>query len=494
MDTSVIPFVGNHGPGSTATGDKTVPEKNSRYVPSIQTEQLYKLHPIQDVRAKTTSRPLSSKLEFVKKDAGSLRPITLESIAMQYGQQGWKDRWYQTIDNPDSILPISRFVKFGDQKRAQTRAVMGSQGELKPWTPATIDLSAATDWLNCLTVTNLFQGDILHYIMCGRSWDSKTSMGTIELGMFAGMGSALTFPVQTTVFCAFAVLATIVALHEAEMGIAPIDLSEVLSDYLDLNGFKKPYRAYANAIQIYGDDISVPEIAVSWLFKLLEHHGLVVNKDKSFFGESFVRESCGIFSAVGADITPLRYRIPVMKTGELVDYAAFEGTRSLVNRSFHYEYKTLYRGVIRQFREESLFVSSKTNHKKRWNHGDYGWQAFGKPDILWEEYRGEDDYIGWISFKPSCPDHIIEMWEKLQACTSYIPSVTSDTDRNSDYYHLNRAYMLATEYDIQQESHGKIKRGIRLTISDAIPYKKFLHGESFMAWRWASKLRSPFKR
>jgi hypothetical protein len=531
---------GKHGPGTTAEGAKTIQEKNRLWVPTLQTLLLCPTSPVDDIRL-PIAKPNPNKFMLVPKDNGSLRPITAESIAMQYAQQSLKRKWYKSIDFPTKGLeaPISKFVKFSDQSRAQALALRGSfvRHKKQDAKPGTIDLSAASDWLSVNLVTSVFKGDLLHKIMCGRSWETVVDFweglpyknhDVVELGMYAGMGSALTFPIQTTIFTAIAVWSTLVALHKKELGIAPQDLHVALNDYLDQYGFKPKYKAYSKSIQVYGDDIIVPELAVTEMIQMLESLGLKVNQDKSFFKDDAVRESCGIFACWGKDITPVRYRIPPWKNSGSLDYASLEGARSLTNFAYHHGYRMLYRSLIKIIKTHPLHINGdetrrtssrtifeeyriKNSRGKMTKVKRYPRQHLGDATFLFEEYRGDDDYLGFISNRPSEATHTIQVHESVKALTTWAMATKSDTDDESDYYdlqqHLYRKNILLSREDetnqssatevylsrngfavkLHKQSHGKVSRGVRLIKSNVIPAKIYFRGYSTMAWRLAPK-------
>lgn len=475
-------LVGRHGPGSTAGGFKTIVDKNLNYTRTLQTLQLTRIHPVAYPPPGTM---VSNELLMVSKDIGNLRPITPEPPSMQYGQQSLKDEIYRFTDDRRFGFPLSEFVKFSDQKPSQSAALLGSDSSVEwKYRPATIDLSAASDRLHVDLVSSLFSGNLLHMLMCGRTWKTKTSSAEIELRMYGGMGSALTFPVQTIVFTAAAIWATVVADSLSSVGLR-LPYTEILRDYLGPDGLRLKKEAKV-AIRVYGDDIIVPQYATDELLKLLAHLGLKVNVEKSFIGLSAVREACGVFALGGRDITPLRFRVPTFKKGGLLDFASFDGMRSLANRSFLYGYKTLYRHSIRFVRSRGLLIGSKELRKSKRVGRLYPDQRLDRADLLFEEYRGDSDYIGFISTRASKPSNVINIWESVRSFTTYAPLLEADRDEQSEYYHLTMAYNLMRRRDKHFDSHGQIPRGIRLVKVNAILCSPAERSYT-QAWRWAPR-------
>jgi hypothetical protein len=106
---------------------------------------------------------------------------------------------------------------------------------------------------------------------------------TEYLGKFAGMGNALTFPVQSVCFAAV----SIAAILDAE-GSSP--------------SYWKCRRA-SRHIRVYGDDIIVSRKYAHQVVNWLQDVGLQVNIKKSFLEGNF-KESCGVDAYKGVDITP----------------------------------------------------------------------------------------------------------------------------------------------------------------------------------------------
>lgn len=483
-----VEMPGKHGPGTTSIGAKDIVAKNHGYMPTIQTRHLTSYDP-ERVANTLLSSPRDSKLMLVPKDCKSLRPITAEAPEMQYAQQSLKLNWYETNDGTKD-LPIRHFVRYKDQRRSQVRALLGSKVSKSDSRPATIDLSSASDYLSVEVVCELFSGHLLSKVLAGRSWASQTSTGKVELGMYAGMGSAITFPVQTTVFTAVAILATLRSLHRCSDDHS-FNFEESKFEYLCGDGFKPYYRKYARAIQVYGDDIIVPEVAVADTLDILRALGLHVNESKSFSGPTPIRESCGIFACNGHDITPLRYRTPVIQNGGRIDFAAYEGQRLLINRSFQYGYGTLYRSLIFQLKTAKPYMSSKDIRRYNRRAGRDLEAPISVADlILWESYRGEDDYIGFISIEDSKPDTSVLTYEKKKG-KFFLTSKPVDpySDQLSDYYHLSQTYRKMVVSDSQSENHGKLDRGIRFKVGVAVinPVVR-ADGRIVRAWGLAPKL------
>jgi hypothetical protein len=96
------------------------------------------------------------------------------------------------------------------------------------------------------------------------------------------MGSAVTFPVQTYVFCMIAIGSL---LYKRRW---PVSISSI--------------RRASREVRVFGDDIIVPEDCWITTTEALVHLGLKVNTTKTF-GTGKFRESCGVDAYDGTNVT-----------------------------------------------------------------------------------------------------------------------------------------------------------------------------------------------
>jgi len=140
---------------------------------------------------------------------------------------------------------------------------------------ATLDLKEASDRVSNQLVLELFAnhphlGEAVQVVR-SRTADVPGT-GVIRLAKYASMGSGLTFPIESMVFCTLVFLGIEKALNR------PLTQQDVQSLY--------------GSVRIYGDDILVPVEYVKSVIQTLEAFGAVVNRNKSFWTGKF-RESCG---------------------------------------------------------------------------------------------------------------------------------------------------------------------------------------------------------
>lgn len=226
---------------------------------------------------------LPSRLIAVPKDQRGPRIICCEPLSHQWIQQGIR---YWLEDRMRST-ELGRSITLRDQENSRNRALRSSfDGKL-----ATVDLSAASDRLSTRLVEYVFQGspilDGMH--ACRTRVVYQNILGDCDshylLRKFSTMGSALTFPVQSIVFCILSVF----ALRMAD-GRLDTPLSSVKDDF--------------DQVTVYGDDIIIPVRALNAVKLVLHECGLKVNTDKTFGGNGCFRESCGMDAFRGYDVTP----------------------------------------------------------------------------------------------------------------------------------------------------------------------------------------------
>jgi len=221
-----------------------------------------------------------ARLISVPKSSTSRRTITVEPVLNQFRQQGLMTLLRESISE---CGVLSKSLDLTDQTHNQKLALEGSL--LDNW--ATIDLKSASDLLSVKLVESVFrhQGSFFDLMMDCRSSSVESDLAATEhLGKFAGMGNALTFPVQSICFAVTCIAAI-----------------------LDVGGQQPTYwnvRRAARHIRVFGDDIIISKRYAHQCVDWLHAVGLKVNVKKSFLEGNF-KESCGVDAFRGVDITPL---------------------------------------------------------------------------------------------------------------------------------------------------------------------------------------------
>jgi len=257
----------------------------------------------------------SAKLYFVPKDSSSLRTITAEPCLNMFIQQGLNTHLRKNISKCGIL---SRSLALTDQSKNQTLALEGSRtGE---W--ATLDLSMASDLLSLHLVKEVFwaRPKFLTSALECRTTQVEYNGSYITLKKFAGMGNALTFPVQSVTFALLAICAV-----------------------MEQEGIRPSYRnakAIARNVTVYGDDIIVPVRYAHSVIDWINSFGLIVNQKKSFTEGNF-RESCGVDAYKGYEVSPVYlHHDPVVSSSNPEQIA------SLVSSSNQLWFKGLYRAAL----------------------------------------------------------------------------------------------------------------------------------------------------
>lgn len=287
VDLSFIPV--RHGSGSVAEGKLSMADKYRSLVYDKKIDycckwmnnglsMAYYCPFVPD-----SSKPLNrtSVVRFVPKNAKKLRTICMEPATLQYFQQGVMRKLYAHFARHRYL---SKRIKLRDQTQNQQLARDGSIGNGL----ATLDLSAASDSVSWVLVRRIFQNTpVMRWMLATRSTHNRLPDGrVITSHKFAPMGSALCFPIECLVF------ASVIEYVARACGSAPSDTDRVWS--------------------VYGDDLIIPVDWVNPVIMILNRLGFIVNEDKSYIDGPF-RESCGKEYYLGVDVTPVYYRLPVIK-------------------------------------------------------------------------------------------------------------------------------------------------------------------------------------
>ena len=221
----------------------------------------------------------SARLISVAKNSTSRRTITVEPMLNQFVQQGLNTLLRDSISE---CKVLGNCIALSNQSLNQKLALEGSHYD--NW--ATIDLKSASDLLSLRLVKSVFRhnAQFLERMMECRSPSVEcANKDTLNLGKFAGMGNALTFPVQSICFAVVCLAAIL-----DQDGVAP--------SYWNL-------RRASRHIRVYGDDIIVTKRYAHQCVAWLQEVGLKINLKKSFLEGNF-KESCGVDAWRGVDITP----------------------------------------------------------------------------------------------------------------------------------------------------------------------------------------------
>jgi hypothetical protein len=285
----------------------------------------------------------SSRLKFVPKTLHKKRSICMEPIMYQWAQQGVR-LWFERAME-QSLLRHSVFLS--DQTMNQRAATFGA----KHLSVDTIDLSAASDSVPWELVKAIFPAKVLKYLAGTRTNTVVTPDGSEhELKKFAPMGSALCFPTQTTIYAAIVMMCGIAYRWGMDwnetLNLDEVDITELYYRTFRTS-LKKEIPAGDHRLQpfyIYGDDIICDSRITSNVVDALRKLGFRVNQEKSFVGNIPFRESCGIYSSFGKDVTPLLFKVQPLNLRMSIESLA--SYIDLANRAKEYGYTSLRSSLI----------------------------------------------------------------------------------------------------------------------------------------------------
>jgi hypothetical protein len=256
-----------------------------------------------------------SKMVLVFKDSGGPRVILAEPLEFMWIQQGLKGLMVDLLERRSHLR-----INFRDQGVNARLALSGSRR--RSW--ATIDLKDASNWNSLWLVKRLMPPSWFKLLLASRSSAAVLPDGSVHLlKMFAGMGSATTFPVEAAVFYALAV-ATLVCTYKCS-------------------------RQWAMAhVYTYGDDNIVPREYARGVMDVFERYHLKVNRSKSFV-DGFFRESCGTDAFAGYNVTPVRLKKPFAEArrGSVGLLSLTEFARGLQAKRYSAAAEIVYREVER---------------------------------------------------------------------------------------------------------------------------------------------------
>jgi hypothetical protein len=266
------------------------------------------------------------RLLAVPKTAKGPRLIASEPVEHQWCQQKIATFLACRYDS----TRIGKYVSLRNQSLSQRLVVSASLDQ----SLSTIDLSSASDRIATWHIEALMacHPQLLHAMHAVRTRyleDGVTDRALIRLNKFSTMGSALTFPIQSLLFLVIA--------------LASCDCD-------DLKGL----ASLEGKVRVFGDDIIVPSKYHVSLVENLTYLGLKVNTKKSFVS-GFFRESCGMDSWRGYDITPAK---PKTLVSDAVDdlQALMDVTNNLWKKGYWHLSKAIERYLPYQI-SKGLIVS-----------------------------------------------------------------------------------------------------------------------------------------
>lgn len=211
------------------------------------------------------------RLQAVPKTVDKDRLITVEPLYRKYAQQWVRQLLLESI-HAGPLRGTCMDLGYTDGPAMQRRLALKAS---RTGTYATLDLSDASDRITYNQVMTVFPSWVCALLDATRceyvSDEAGIGQGVQKLAIYAGMGNATTFVVETLFFSAF------------------------VKAYAWAHGLR-------TRVSVFGDDIICSsDVAARLLEEDFEF--FKINRAKSFVGADKLRESCGIFALDGEDIT-----------------------------------------------------------------------------------------------------------------------------------------------------------------------------------------------
>jgi hypothetical protein len=289
----------------------------------------------------------TSRMLFVPKDSRGPRIISCEPKELMYIQQGVSKHLVSYIE---TNVWTSGHVNFKDQTINAQLALHASVDRVN----ATLDMSDASDRVSRTLVSFLLPKGVFEKLDALRSHATILPNGEIMLlRKFAPMGSALCFPIESLVFWSLCVA--------------------VGSEFTD-----GCLQSAARLTYVYGDDLVIPSAWVSRVVEEFTKVCLRVNLDKSFYGSTPFRESCGVDAFDGHDVSINRVKkLPPWRPSDgtaIVAYLAYASNS--LELGMHRRAQHLAKivedlvGPIPRVRELGGFLAI-VDHRDWWDYADY---------------------------------------------------------------------------------------------------------------------------
>ncbi len=283
--------------------------------------------------------PLSGRYEVVEgsrattvdKTNEKRRMIAIEPTANMFLQQGLMELLYKRLSRVGldvETLPAAH------KQLALESSITGEN--------ATIDFSSASD---CVSV------ELLRWLLPPKWFDvvyrTRSPVMTLRgqpesLNMISTMGNAVTFPLETLVFWAFA-NGTVLSSNPRTNSLFP--------EWEDLM-----------RCSVFGDDCIVPTPTAVSFMEIMEKVGFVVNREKSFFDpRQKFRESCGGDYHAGYNVRPFHLKAPTNRSMASLEPWLYIILNRLIPKyiscfgRLRYVYdKELFRVIAEVFKEHKL--------------------------------------------------------------------------------------------------------------------------------------------
>jgi len=253
-----------------------------------------------------------SRATTVEKTSTSRRMICIEPTCNMFLQQGLMRVMYKRLD----AIGLDVATLPDRHKRLARESSITSLN-------ATIDFSSASDCVSIELLRKLLPPLWFSIIYQLRCTSTSIQGEEVQLQMISSMGNAVTFPLETLVFWAFAVAAVVTENTDSPSRIPC------------WNSFKMA--------SVFGDDCILPTENAELFMRAMSSVGFIVNTDKSYFGEDEqFRESCGGDYLQGYDNRPYFLKAPVNERKSCLEPWLYIIMNSILKKYFIYFGSTSY--------------------------------------------------------------------------------------------------------------------------------------------------------
>lgn len=322
------PFLARHGSGSTADCGRIRHHKWRNLTVDRRASICLKDASLTVLHGCAIGDPnRTSKVVFVPKQAGKDRAICMEPAWLQYLQQGVASQLIAYTHSKDH--PLHRLVDiFSQEKNRELCGRAFYEGY------ATIDLTDASDSVSWELLRRLTVGMRLYaYLFGTRSTSTIIDGRVLPMAKFAPMGSALCFPIECYVFSSIAELAYRIHYGRASAG-------------------------YRSGIQVYGDDIIVPQEIYHLTVDILQSLGFIVNPSKSYSSGAYF-ESCGVEYLLGAKIETIKHPRAHILCQDVCTPERVGMITDLSNSMYCHGYTDARRRLLRDCQEQRVVVGGR---------------------------------------------------------------------------------------------------------------------------------------
>ena len=263
-----------------------------------------------------------SRATTVDKTVDKRRMIAVEPTGNMFFQQGLMEIMYERM----SAVGLD-VAELPDRHKWLARTSSLSRNL------ATIDWSSASDCVSIELLRWLLPAKWYSQIDRVRSPEMEVNGRFLPVNMISTMGNAVTFPLETLVFWT--------------VGRAckyTIDNPTCLSPWIILDKDES-----TGGVSVFGDDCIVPTYMAESYMDFLVRVGFIVNTDKSHYGDTPFRESCGGDYLSGYNVRAFNLRAPTSRKLSALEPWLYSVINALLPRYIQYF------GTLRYIYDQDLF-------------------------------------------------------------------------------------------------------------------------------------------